>query len=114
MNDIRENLQEPSLLPPLMDAIANITVENLRAIAVVQLERITAYQSTINVLSDSINVDELMQRYRARKSYFGLAADWFGQQSLWVKALIGAASCCAAASSLSKAATRLLAESLLV
>lgn len=91
MNDIRENLQEPSLLPPLMDAITNITVENLRAIAVVQLERITAYQSTINVLSDSINVDELMQRYRARKSYFGLAADWFGQQSLWVKALIGAA-----------------------
>ena len=91
MNDIRENLQEPSLLPPLMGAIANITVENLRAIAVVQLERITAYQSTINVLSDSINVDELMQRYRARKSYFGLAADWFGLQSLWVKALIGAA-----------------------
>lgn len=91
MNDSRENLQEQPLLPPLVEAVANITVENLRAIAVAQLERITAYQNGINTLSDSINVDELMQRYKARKSYFGTAADWFGQQSLWIKVLMGAA-----------------------
>jgi hypothetical protein len=35
MNDIQENLQAQPLLPPLMETIANITVENLRAIAVV-------------------------------------------------------------------------------
>lgn len=89
MNDERDNLQEQPFIPPLVEAVANISVENLRAIAVAQLERITNYQSTINALSDSINVGELMQRYKARKSYFGIAADWFGQQALWVKALIG-------------------------
>lgn len=41
MNDSRENLQEQPLLPPLVEAVASITVENLRAIAVAQLERIT-------------------------------------------------------------------------
>ena len=91
MNNSQDNLQGQPLLPPLVETVANITVENLRAIAVVQLERITAYQNGINALSGSINVDELMQRYKARKSYFDMAADWFGQQSLWIKALIGAA-----------------------
>lgn len=89
MNDSQDNLQEQPFIPPLVEVVANISVENLRAIAVAQLERITNYQSTINTLSDSINVDELMQRYKARKSYFGMAADWFGQQAIWVKALIG-------------------------
>ncbi len=81
MNDNREQL----LIPPLVEAMAGVAVENLRAIAVAQLERLNAYQSTIGTLSDSINVDELMRRYRAKRSYFGLAADWFGQQSIWVK-----------------------------
>ena len=90
MNDDRDHLQEQPFIPPLVEVVANISIENLRAIAVAQLERITDYQSTINILSDSINVDELMQRYKARKSYFGIAADWFGQQALWVKLLMGA------------------------
>ena len=87
MNDNREQ----PLIPPLIEAMAGVAVENLRAIAVAQLERLNAYQSTIGTLSDSINVDELMRRYRAKRSYFGLAADWFGQQSIWIKILIGAA-----------------------
>lgn len=91
MNDDRDHFQEQPFIPPLVEAVANIAVENLRAIAVAQLERITDYQSTINRLSDSINVGELMQRYKARKSYFGMAADWFGQQALWVKLLMGTA-----------------------
>lgn len=93
MNDARDGFQEGEqpLLPPLIEAVANISVENLRAVAIAQLERITTYQSTINALSDSINVDELMQRYKARKSYFAYAADWFGQKSLWMKVLMGAA-----------------------
>lgn len=64
-----ENNQEhyACLLAPLLEVAVNVNIKNLRAAAAAQLERIVTYQSLIGSLSDSINVNELMQRYKATK-----------------------------------------------
>ena len=89
MEDVQE-ARHNQLGIPLAEIAVNITIENLRAVASAQLDRLVGYQHTIGLLSDAINVDELMQRYKAKKSYFAIASDWFGKQHIWVKALIGA------------------------
>ncbi len=88
-----ENNQEhhARFLAPFVEVAVNVSSENLRSAAVAQLERIATYQGLIVTLSDSINVDELMQRYKARKSYFATAAEWFGKQYLAVKIILGVA-----------------------
>ncbi|MEI6095669.1 MAG: hypothetical protein WCR08_09490 [Gammaproteobacteria bacterium] len=90
MENIQETLHH-QFAAPLAEIAVNITIENLREITSAQLDRLATYQNTISSLSDAINVDELMQRYKAKKSYFAIASDWFGKQHLWLKALIGAA-----------------------
>ncbi len=89
MEDVQE-ARHNQLGIPLAEIAVNITIENLRAVASAQLDRLVGYQYTIGLLSDAINVDELMQRYKAKKSYFAIASNWFGKQHIWVKALIGA------------------------
>ncbi|PJD93124.1 MAG: hypothetical protein CK423_07690 [Legionella sp.] len=90
MENIQETLHH-QFAAPLAEIAVNITIENLREITSAQLDRLATYQNTIGSLSDAINIDELMQRYKAKKSYFAIASDWFGKQHLWQKALIGAA-----------------------
>lgn len=72
-----------------------------------QIIQLTEFQENINRVSkalqppipiskeideetDSDEINEFIEKYQANKSYFATTADWYGQQRIWTKILIGA------------------------
>ncbi|MCR9191206.1 MAG: hypothetical protein NXI01_00910 [Gammaproteobacteria bacterium] len=61
----------------------DLSIETLRVNAEAQLALLSAQSTDVETYTGNVNA--LIRQYNLRKSYFGYAAHWYGEQQWWIK-----------------------------
>ena len=78
-----ENIQEQGPFPLAPSLTTLLSLDELQTAATSQIAALMQQSTSLDSLSADLNI--LITRYNAQKSYLGYAAQWYGEKSWWLQ-----------------------------